>query len=72
MSSQADKTEIMLPRIGPSLGFQLMRLRFSGLVNGTEALQGFLRNRALLAQRTKFAAWLAAVTAISFWWFVGP
>ena len=37
-----------------------------------EALQGFLRNHPLLTQRTKFAALLAAVTAISFWWFVGP
>ncbi|MGA7546405.1 MAG: hypothetical protein WBW08_11375 [Methyloceanibacter sp.] len=37
-----------------------------------EALKGFLRNHPLLAQRTKFAALLAAVTAISFWWFVGP
>jgi hypothetical protein len=37
-----------------------------------EALQGFLRHHPLLAQRTKFAALLVAVTAISFWWFVGP
>jgi hypothetical protein len=37
-----------------------------------EALQGFLRSHPLLAQRTKFAAWFAAVTAISFCWFIGP
>ena len=35
-----------------------------------EALKDFLRNHPLLAQRTKFAALLAAVTAIR--WFVGP
>ena len=34
--------------------------------------QGFLRNHPLLAQRTKFTALLAAVTAISFCWFIGP
>jgi hypothetical protein len=42
------------------------------MVSYRVALQGFLRNHPLLAQRTKFAALLAAVTAISFWWFVGP
>jgi hypothetical protein len=64
-------TEITLPRIGPSLGFQLLRLRLGGLVKRIEALRGFVRDRPLLAQRAKFAAWLLAVTAISFCWFVG-
>jgi hypothetical protein len=44
-------------------------LPFSRLVNGIEGLQGLLRAHPILAQRTKFAAWLAAVTAISFYWF---
>ena len=64
-------TEITLPRIGPSLGFQVLRLWFSGVDKRIEALQGFLRNHPLVAERTKFAAWLLAVTAISFCWFVG-
>ncbi len=49
-----------------------MGLPLSNLFKQIEALQGLLRNHPLLARRTKFAAWLAAVTAISFWWFVGP
>jgi hypothetical protein len=28
-----------------------------------------LRDHPVLARRTKLAAWLAAVTAISFYWF---
>jgi hypothetical protein len=63
-------TEIILPRIGPSLGLRL-RLRFSGVDKRIEALQGFLRNHPLVVARTKFAVWLLAVTAISFCWFVG-
>jgi hypothetical protein len=68
---EADVTEITLPRIGTSLGFQLLRLCFSRVVKRIEALQAFLRNHPVVAEQTKFAAWLLAVTAISFCWFVG-
>jgi hypothetical protein len=67
----APSATITLSPIGPRLGFNVMRLRFSGLIKQVEAPRGFLRNHPLLAQRTKFAALLAAVTAISFCWFVG-
>jgi hypothetical protein len=63
--------EISLPRIGPNVGFQLLRLWFRRVVKRIEALQAFLRNHPVVAERTKLAAWLLAVTAISFCWFVG-
>ena len=46
-------------------------LPFSGLVNAIEGVQSLLRDHPVLARRTKFAAWLVAVTAISFCWFIG-
>jgi hypothetical protein len=61
-----------LSPIGSNLGFQVMCLPLSKLFKQIEALQGLLRNHPLLGRRSKFAAWLAAVTAISFCWFVGP
>jgi hypothetical protein len=63
--------EVILPRIGPSLGLQLLRLRFGELVKRIEALRDFVRDRPLLVKRTTFGAWLLAVTAISFCWFAG-
>ena len=46
-------------------------LPFSGLVDAVEGLQSLPRDHPVLARRTKFAAWLVAVTAISFCWFIG-
>ena len=45
-------------------------LPFTGLVNAIEGLQSWLRAHPVLERRTKFVAWLVAVTAISFFWFI--
>jgi len=45
-------------------------LPFTGLVNAIRGLQSFLVEHPVLTRRAKFAAWFAAVTAISFCWFI--
>lgn len=45
-------------------------LPFAGLIDAIEGLQSLLRDHPVLERRTKFAAWLVAVTAISFCWFI--
>ena len=45
-------------------------LPFIGLDNAIQGLQSFLVDHPVLTRRTKFAAWFAAVTAISFSWFI--
>ena len=45
-------------------------LPFTGLVNAIEGLQSLLGDHPVLTRRTKLAAWLVAVTAISFCWFI--
>jgi hypothetical protein len=46
-------------------------LPFTGLINAIEGLQSLLRDHPVLERRTKFVAWFVAVTAISFFWFIG-